>query len=232
MKALLISHEEAGRPGVIGDILKSRGIETERHIILGDNDELNLNFPDPSEFDFIISFGSFYSAYDPEVATWVDAEEDLINRTFDQEVPFLGVCFGGQVLAKAVGGSVEKSDELELGELHVKETSLGLPFPEGPWFSWHSDRMILPDHIEVLAETPSAVQVFRHKTAVGLQFHPEATTDLVQAWLDIGGANYLPTGMATEILMSELNEISDETAQNCEVLVDWFISEYVSAKKA
>ena len=35
MKALLISHEEAGRPGVIGDILKSRGIETERHIILG-----------------------------------------------------------------------------------------------------------------------------------------------------------------------------------------------------
>jgi GMP synthase-like glutamine amidotransferase len=65
MKALLISHEEAGRPGVIGDILKSRGIETERHIILGDNDELNLNFPDPSGFDFIISFGSFYSAYDP-----------------------------------------------------------------------------------------------------------------------------------------------------------------------
>jgi hypothetical protein len=32
--------------------------------------------------------------------------------------------------------------------------------------------------------------------------------------------------------MSELNEISDETAQNCEVLVDWFISEYVTAKKA
>jgi GMP synthase-like glutamine amidotransferase len=232
MRTLLISHEEAGRPGVIGDILESRGIETQRHIILGEDGELNLNFPDPTEFDFIISFGSFYSAYDPEVATWVDAEEELINRTFDEEVPFLGVCFGGQVLAKAVGGSVEKSDELELGELHIKETSLGLPFPEGPWFSWHSDRMILPDHIEVLAETPSAVQAFRHKTAVGLQFHPEATADLVQAWLDIGGANYLPTGMTTEILMSELNAISDETAQNCEVLVDWFISEYVTAKKS
>jgi len=124
MNAVLISHEEAGRPGVIGDILKTRGIETERHIILGTDGELNLEFPDLSGFDFIISFGSFYSAYDPEVATWVDAEEELINRTFDQEVPFLGVCFGGQVLAKAVGGSVEKSDELELGELHIKETSL------------------------------------------------------------------------------------------------------------
>jgi hypothetical protein len=38
--------------------------------------------------------------------------------------------------------------------------------------------------------------------------------------------------MTTEILMSELNAISDETAQNCEVLVDWFISEYVNAKKS
>ncbi len=136
------------------------------------------------------------------------------------------------MLAKAVGGSVEKSDELELGELHIKETALGLPFPEGPWFSWHSDRMILPDHIEVLAETPSAVQVFRHKTAVGLQFHPEATADLVQGWLDIGGANYLPAGMTTEILMAEVNTIADDAARNCETLVDWFISEYVAAEKS
>lgn len=52
----------------------------------------------------------------------------MITQTLDKEVPFLGVCFGGQVLAKAVGGSVEKSDELELGELRIKETSLGLPF--------------------------------------------------------------------------------------------------------
>ena len=230
MRTLLISHEKAGGPGVIGDILKSRGIETQRHIILGEDGELNLNFPDTSEFDFIISFGSFYSAYDPEVATWVDAEEVLITNSLDKEVPFLGVCFGGQVLAKAVGGSVEKSDELELGELHIKETALGLPFPEGPWFSWHGDRMILPDHIEVLAETPSAVQVFRHKTAVGLQFHPEATPELVQGWLDIGGANYLPAGMTSELLMAEVNSIAQDAAQNCEVLVDWFISEYVAAK--
>jgi len=232
MKALLISHEEAGRPGVIGGLLKSRGIETERHIILGEDDALNLNFPDPSKFDFIISFGSFYSAYDPEVAVWVDAEEELINQAFDQEVPFLGVCFGGQVLTKALGGHVEKSDELELGELHIKETSLGLPFPEGPWFSWHSDRMILPEHVEVLAETPSAVQVFRYKSAVGLQFHPEATTDLVQAWLDIGGANYLPTGMTTETLLTELSAFSDEAAQNCDMLLDWFISEYVTTEES
>lgn len=170
MRALLISHEAAGKPGVVGEILESRGIETERHIILGADGELDLSFPDPTEFDFIISFGSFYSAYDPEVATWVDAEEELITQTLDKEVPFLGVCFGGQVLAKAVGGSVEKSDELELGELHIKETSLGLPFPEGPWFSWHGDRMILPDHIEVLAETPSAVQVFRHKVRLVCSF--------------------------------------------------------------
>ena len=46
MRTLLISHEEAGRPGVIGDILESRGIETKRHVILGEDGELNLNFPD------------------------------------------------------------------------------------------------------------------------------------------------------------------------------------------
>jgi len=232
MRALLISHEEAGKPGVVGEIFDSRGIETQRHVILGEDGKLNLNFPDPNEFDLVVSFGSFHSAYDPEVSTWVDAEEELITQTLDKEVPFLGVCFGGQVLAKAVGGSVEKSDELELGELHIKETSLGLPFPEGPWFSWHGDRMILPDHIEVLAETPSAVQVFRHKTAVGLQFHPEATPELVQGWLDIGGANYLPAGMTSELLMAEVNNMAQDAADNCELLVDWFISEYVTAKKS
>jgi GMP synthase-like glutamine amidotransferase len=156
----------------------------------------------------------------------------LITSTLDQEIPFLGVCFGGQVLAKAVGGGVEKSDELELGELLIKETALGLPFPEGPWFSWHGDRMILPDHVEVLAETPSAVQVFRHKTAVGLQFHPEATSELVQGWLDIGGANYLPLGMTSELLMAEVNNMAQDAADNCEVLVDWFISEYVTSKNS
>lgn len=228
MRALLISHEEAGRPGVIGDLLDQRGIETHRHVILDGDGKLNLDFPNPADFDFIVSFGSFHSAYDPAVATWVDAEEELIKKTFDDDVPFLGVCFGGQVLTKAVGGYVEKSDELELGELHIKETSLGLPFPEGPWFSWHSDRMILPDHIEVLAETPSAVQVFRYKNAVGLQFHPEATPELVQGWLDIGGENYLPAGMTTTKLMAEVNAISDEAARNCAELVDWFLADYVT----
>lgn len=232
MRALLISHEEAGKPGVVGEILDARGIETQRHVILGADGILNLDFPDPTEFDFVVSFGSFHSAYDPEVATWVDAEEELITSTLDQEIPFLGVCFGGQVLAKAVGGGVEKSDELELGELHIKETALGLPFPEGPWFSWHGDRMILPDHVEVLAETPSAVQVFRHKTAVGLQFHPEATSELVQGWLDIGGAKYLPLGMTSELLMAEVNNMAQDAADNCEVLVDWFISEYVTSKNS
>ena len=54
MRALLISHEEAGKPGVVGDILDSRGIETQRHVILGADGKLNLNFPNPAEFDLVV----------------------------------------------------------------------------------------------------------------------------------------------------------------------------------
>jgi hypothetical protein len=52
----------------------------------------------------------------------------------------------------------------------------------------------------------------------------------VQGWLDIGGANYLPLGMTSELLMAEVNNMAQDAAENCELLVDWFISEYVSAK--
>ena len=78
---------------------------------------------------------------------------------------YLGVCFGGQLLAEAVGGHVERApvEEQEIG-LVTFDQDAALPIPAGPWFTWHEDRVVVPDDVEVLA--PPAL---RREVAAQLQ---------------------------------------------------------------
>ena len=230
MHALLISHEEEGRPGQIGRVLAERGIEVQRHVILDGDGQSNVEFPDLDNFDFVISFGSFHSATDPSTAPWVDAEVELIRETFTTETPFLGVCFGGQVLTKAVGGTIERSPETEVGAIHIEPTSNSLPIPHGPWFSWHEDRMILPDDVEVMATTDISVQMFRKGSAVGLQFHPEVDEELLALWLEMGGKDHLPDTLTADDFKRDWKDAQEKAHANAAELIDWFLHEVVTKK--
>ncbi len=230
LRALLISHEEVGRPGQIGRVLADRGVDVQRHVVLNDDGTSNLEFPDIKDFDFVISFGSFHSVTDPSTAEWVDAEVDLIHETFDTETPYLGVCFGGQILTKAVGGSIERSPVTEVGAIHINPTQGELPIPTGPWFSWHEDRMVLPADIEVLADTDISVQMFRSGKAVGLQFHPEVDEEILSLWLELGGKDHLPDTTTPDDFMREWKDAQEKAHANATELVDWFIAEVVTKK--
>jgi len=106
-RVLLISHEPIGEPGLVGQILLERGCETELHVVLADPEHPNTDFPDPAMYDAVMAFGSFSSAYDPAARLWVEPELDLIRGLVADDVPYLGVCFGGQLLAEALGGTGE-----------------------------------------------------------------------------------------------------------------------------
>lgn len=61
----------------------------------------------PDAMDGWIVTGSKYGVYDP--MPWIDPLKGFLRRTYEARVPVVGVCFGHQILAEALGGKVEKS---------------------------------------------------------------------------------------------------------------------------
>jgi len=222
---LLISHEPEAAPAMIGEMLRERGYVVDSHVVLGDPDAPDVAFPDPQDYDAVVAFGSFSNVYDSRARSWIEPELGLIRTMIRQDIPYLGVCFGGQLLAESLGGHVERApdQEQEIGIVTFDEDA-ALPVPAGPWFTWHEDRVVVPDDVEVLAHNGKAVQLFRRGRAVGTQFHPEADTGVVGEWVRIG-PDHIPEHSSAAQLLQDL-EINQATLRrNCEALVDWFVHE-------
>ena len=225
-RVLLISHEPEAAPGMIGELLTLRGVETHQHVVLADPAAPNLDFPDPGEYDAVIAFGSFANAYETSARAWVGPEIEHIAKLVDQDIPYLGVCFGGQLLAEALGGEVEPAPAgaAEIGLIYLDSVAEVLPIPAGPWFTWHEDRMIIPDSVQLLARTPDAVQLFRSGRAVGTQFHPEADLGLVSGWAAIG-PDHIPSHTSAAEVLGDIGEAGAKLRRNCDTLVEWFMQD-------
>jgi GMP synthase-like glutamine amidotransferase len=224
VRALVICHEEAAAPAVLGRLLVERGVDVTQHVVLrADGSAPDTAFPGLDGFDLVLSFGSFANAYDEGVRAWVDPEVELIRTVLERDVPFVGVCFGGQLLAEALGGRVERAPVTEIGAVTVDVAeSVSGAVPAGPWFTWHEDRVVLPDDVEVLARTDVAVQLFRRGRAVGLQFHPEAEHDLIAGWTRLG-PDHLPNGLTADDVLDAWKVDEDRAHENCDRLVDWLL---------
>ncbi len=133
------------------------------------------------DFDRVIVSGSKTGA--AESAPWIDRLLEMVRRTVDLEIPYLGVCFGHQMLARAFGGpeSVRKAAVPEFGwvEIQIQENSSlmhGLP-QKFHSFAAHFDEVAqLPLGFKVLANSGAcAVQAcqLQNLPVFGIQFHPE-----------------------------------------------------------
>ena len=111
----------------------------------------------------------------------VKREIELIAKAVEHDVPVLGLCFGGQVLAHVLGGTIGPAPTPEFGWRAI-ETDEPDSIPTGPWPLWHYQRFTTPPGAKEVARTQDAPQAFRHGPHLGLQFHPESTTDIVAGW--------------------------------------------------
>ncbi len=173
---LIRQHAERTPPALLAGWLRERGIpfEVSRSWLDGEP-------PDPRRHLFVASLGSQYSPRDAEEQPAVAAELDLVRRCVEEEVPVLGLCFGGQVLASVLGGEVGPLPEPELGWCEV-ETKDPEEIPPGPWLEWHFEGFETPPGAEELARTRRSAQAFRFGPHLGVQFHPESTVDVVAGW--------------------------------------------------
>jgi len=142
-------------------------------------DATDGHLPADLAHDAVVVTGSRASVYWDE--KWIDATRDAVRRALDRGLPVLGVCWGHQLLADALGGTVAAMDDREMGYREIELTEAGRADPlfagvDSPLlaFTTHGDTVIdLPDGATRLAENDYGLQAFRHGTAVGVQFHPE-----------------------------------------------------------
>jgi GMP synthase (glutamine-hydrolysing) len=183
---LLVAHSE-WRQGRVAPLLQSKGYEVEwRCPCMGDR------LPDDrSAYEGVIVFGGRQSANDAHIAPFLQHEIDWIRGHVDAGGRYLGICLGGQLLARALEARVapHRDGIVEIGYYPVARTDAGHNlFPESLHvYHWHQEGFDLPDGAELLARGGNAFpnQAFRWgASAYGLQFHPEVTSAVARAWLE------------------------------------------------
>jgi GMP synthase-like glutamine amidotransferase len=141
-------------------------------------------WPDPVDADAVVSLGSEHSALDAS-QRWIRDEIEFLAAAHSRSVPVLGICFGGQVLSAALGGTVSRAPQAEVAWRSI-ETEAPELITAGPWPFWHEDRFDLAPGARLLAGSETEAVAFSDGASVGLQFHPEADAAVVRCWLDDG----------------------------------------------
>jgi len=153
----------------------SRNFRRELAADLVEFDATAGELPAHTGFDGLLVTGSRSSVYWDEA--WIPPTKAWVREAIDAGLPALGVCWGHQLLADVLGGTVEDMGEYELGYRTVEHRG-GRLFEgiDGEFlvFTTHSDRVVeLPPGAELLAENDYGVHAFRKGRAFGVQFHPE-----------------------------------------------------------
>lgn len=229
-RALIIAHEPDGPGGQVAVRLAARGYGVETHVVTHDVDAPNTSTPFPAiePYDVVAIMGSVRSLTEKdEISNWVLEELELIRHAHRIEKPLLGVCFGGQLVADALGGSVETSPTTEIGWFMIEAADGKTnPVGPGPWMEWHHDRFSPPPGAEVLAKTDAATQLFTIGRIVVTQFHPEIDLAHLIGWLKTADDEYLNTyGQNRETLIADMREHETHNIEQCHALVDWFLDD-------
>ncbi len=227
MQLLVIQHDHASPLGPVAERFVERGYEPTLHLIVPEDRFLDPgvepDFPDFTRFDAVVLMGAPWSAYDDAIASWVVPEIECILRADRAGVPVLGICFGGQMLASALGGAVVPSSSPEIGWTEVHSDDEGV-VPAGRWFQWHYDRWELPAQALEIARNDASSQAFVLRRNLAVQFHPELTRSQLAGWLANGGATKAGAAGIEPQTLVEATEVSEAEAHERAVrLVDGFL---------
>ncbi len=185
-RILLLQHAWDDTPGYVGYLLQQYAIpfdvvDVEKEVL-----------PDPCDYSAVIALGGPQHVYESEQYPYFVQERALLQRVVEQNIPYLGICLGGQLLADTFGGKVKRHTVPEFGFYTVQFTEEG---QRDPLFAglpgyqkvlhWHEDTFDLPEGAVLLATSENTEnQAFRYsERAYGIQYHIEIDDTTLDTWL-------------------------------------------------
>ena len=189
MRLLIIQHMPKDHVGRFRPMLARDGIET-RSIVAAE--AAARGWPATDSYDALWVMGGAMQVWELEQHPWLAAEFALIRGAVaEARKPYLGICFGHQLLATALGGVCGRADRPEIGVLPVARSgsgdlALGGLSPEFPAFQWHSAEVSTPPagvRIGACSDRCRIQTMALGDHALSVQFHPEADAETVSEWL-------------------------------------------------
>ena len=222
MKPVAVFRHSPGEgPGYFATFLESQGLPW--NLISIDAGDAVPTTADA--YSGLVFMGGPMSVNDP--LPWVDQECALIREAIVRDIPVLGHCLGGQLMAKAMGALVTRNPVKEIGwgQVQVQDSS-----DARDWFGqrrdlllfhWHGETFSLPQGTTLLLSSPYCTnQAYAFGPHLALQCHVEMTQAMVAQWCDIGAgeiaahpgpAVQTPAAMQEELTLrlADLNAVAD-----------------------
>ncbi len=206
-RALVIRHvPREGLAGFRGPIERA-GYAIER-VDVTDDSFSKIDLCDP---DLLVMMGAPFGVYEQGRHPWIACQLRRLRKRLDADLPTLGVCFGAQMIAAALGARVHAGPVKEVGfhPIAVHEPASFGPlrhFAGVPLLHWHGDTFTLPEDVDLLASS----HLFPHQAfgrgpnLLALQFHAEMGQDeRIHAWVDEMHHDIVDAGKDKQTLLIE-----------------------------
>jgi GMP synthase-like glutamine amidotransferase len=223
VRALLVGNRGDADAGLVGARLGEVGFSFERN-----EREYPREWKSLAGVDLLLLLGSEWSVYWEGNEKEVAAEADLVTTAMQRGVPIFGICYGAQLIAHALGGTVTRSHTPEVG-WHVVSSTAYPDLLAGTWLQWHYDVFTLPSSLQSVAVNDVGPQAMLGRRVFATQFHPEATLDIITRWSTGAGAVELSKlGIdAKHLCEMSVDQVASRAPATAR-LVDWFLGEVTS----
>lgn len=181
MKVHFLQHVSFEGPAYLGDLFRETGVEYSISRVYN-NDPL----PNVEDADLLVILGGPMGVGDEEEYSWLKEEKRCIRSFIDAGKKLLGICLGAQLIAEALGASVYKNENKEIGWFPVYkvqgsgECCISDLIPlEFQTFHWHGDTFDIPENsVHILSSKGCRNQAFVSDDRIfAFQFHLETNQD-------------------------------------------------------
>jgi GMP synthase-like glutamine amidotransferase len=209
----IFRHSPTEGPGYFATYLDSRGLPW-RLLALDQGEAVPTR---AENFSGLVFMGGPMSVNDD--LPWIAPVLGLIRKAVAADVPVLGHCLGGQLMSKALGGSVGRNPikEIGWGEIEVADNEharvwFGPDLTRFESFHWHGETFTIPPGaVRIMGNRNCENQGFVVGNNLGMQCHVEMTEQLIDSWCDSGaaeiaGSNASPAVQSADQMKSRMQE--------------------------
>jgi GMP synthase-like glutamine amidotransferase len=209
MDLAIVEHQADAHAGLIEDWARARGLDVRVvHVHASDP------WPDPGGVGRVVVLGSDRSVL--ENPLWLGDELDWLRSVDAVGSSVLGVCFGAQALSLALGGTVAKARQPEIGWFEID----GSAPVGGTWFQWHSDTFTAPPGARELGRNAIGLQGWELRRHLAIQFHPEVTPAIVDDWISVGGRELADNALGADAIRARTEQEAARAREAAYALLD------------